>query len=333
LLKILSRITEPTTGKVSINGRVSSLLEVGTGFHPELTGRENVFLNGAILGMKRKEIQSKFDEILDFSGVEKFLDTPLKHYSSGMQLRLAFAVAAFLEPEILIIDEVLSVGDAEFQRKCLGKMEDVSKSGRTILFVSHDLTAVNNLTQKCILIKSGKLVDFNSTAKTINKYIWESTQYTQFEKKVNNANIKPQILKCVVKTSLANNVHEQSKEISFIIDYYITEIPKNNTWLSLHITDLYDRGVIHLMTNTKLSGLADKPGLNRLTCLIPQLRLYMGKYNVSLYFSGPPNAEVYERLKDILSFEVIMDNISNEFGWKTNTCTYIEQCKWTNSNV
>jgi lipopolysaccharide transport system ATP-binding protein len=157
LLKILSKITPPTTGRIVSRGRIASLLEVGTGFHPELTGRENIFFNGSLLGMKRKEIERKFDEIVDFSGVEKFLDTPLKHFSSGMQLRLAFAVAAFLEPEILIIDEVLAVGDAEFQKKCLGKMEDVSKSGRTILFVSHNMRAVESLCQRVILLSNGTL--------------------------------------------------------------------------------------------------------------------------------------------------------------------------------
>src|SRR5260221_8724359 len=145
LLKILSKITPPTTGHIISRGRIASLLEVGAGFHPELSGRENIFFNGSLLGMKRKEIESKFDEIVDFSGVEKFLDTPLKHFSSGMQLRLAFSVAAFLEPEILIIDEVLAVGDAEFQKKCLGKMEDVRVQGRTILFVSHNMAAVKSL--------------------------------------------------------------------------------------------------------------------------------------------------------------------------------------------
>src|SRR6478609_2673022 len=145
LLKILSKITPPSSGKIVSRGRIASLLEVGTGFHPELTGRENIFFNGSLLGMKRKEVEKQFDEIVDFSGVEMFLDTPLKHYSSGMQLRLAFSVAAFLEPEILIIDEVLAVGDAEFQKKCVGKMEDVSKSGRTILFVSHSMAAIQSL--------------------------------------------------------------------------------------------------------------------------------------------------------------------------------------------
>jgi len=156
LLKVLSRITEPTSGKVSIKGRVSSLLEVGTGFHPELTGRENIYLNGAILGMSRFEIKRKFDEIVDFAEIERFLDTPVKRYSSGMYVRLAFAVAAHLEPEILIIDEVLAVGDAHFQQKCLGKMRDVGQTGRTVIFVSHNMTAVSSLCQKVVVLRDGK---------------------------------------------------------------------------------------------------------------------------------------------------------------------------------
>lgn len=171
LLKILSRITPPSSGKIISRGRIASLLEVGTGFHPELTGRENIFLNGSILGMKRKEITKKFDAIVDFSGVEKFLDTPLKHYSSGMQLRLAFAVAAFLEPEILIIDEVLAVGDAEFQRKCMGKMDEVANSGRTILFVSHNMGAIKSLCHKAILIKQGQVEMIGPSAKVVEHYL------------------------------------------------------------------------------------------------------------------------------------------------------------------
>src|SRR5262249_49511916 len=155
--KILSRITEPTEGRVRVRGRVASLLEVGTGFHPELTGRENIFLNGAILGMTRREIRSKFDEIVAFAEVEKFLDTPVKHYSSGMYVRLAFAVAALLEPEILVIDEVLAVGDASFQRKCLGKMSAVAREGRTVLFVSHNMAAIRNLTDRGLLLRDGKV--------------------------------------------------------------------------------------------------------------------------------------------------------------------------------
>src|SRR3989449_1954633 len=164
LLKILSRITEPTEGRVSIRGRVSSLLEVGTGFHPELTGRENIFLNGAILGMTRAEIRRKFDEIVAFAEIEKFLDTPVKRYSSGMYLRLAFAVACHLEPEILVVDEVLAVGDAAFQAKCIGKMGDVARQGRTVVFVSHNLAAVTALCSSAMLIRDGRLMYSGSTA-------------------------------------------------------------------------------------------------------------------------------------------------------------------------
>ncbi len=171
LLKILSRITEPTKGEIRIRGRVSSLLEVGTGFHPDLTGRENVYMNGTILGMTRKEIDRKFEEIHSFSGIGKYIDTPVKRYSSGMRVRLAFSVAAHLEPEILIIDEVLAVGDAEFQKKCLGKMEDVAGQGRTVLFVSHNMAAVERICSRAILLSSGKIVFEGSPAETINFYL------------------------------------------------------------------------------------------------------------------------------------------------------------------
>jgi homopolymeric O-antigen transport system ATP-binding protein len=171
LLKILSRVTEPTGGSARLRGRVASLLEVGTGFHPELTGRENIYLNGAILGMTRAEIRRKFDEIVDFSGVEKFLDTPVKRYSSGMYVRLAFAVAAHLEPEILIVDEVLSVGDAEFQKKCLGKMADVASGGRTVLFVSHNLAAIENLCGRAAVLEKGHMICVLKTVEAIQRYI------------------------------------------------------------------------------------------------------------------------------------------------------------------
>ena len=170
LLKLLARITRPTTGHAELHGRIASLLEVGTGFHPELTGRENIFLSGAILGMSKAEIVRKFDEIVAFSEVERFIDTPLKHYSSGMGMRLAFAVAAHLEPEILLVDEVLSVGDASFQKKCLGKMQEVSRGGRTILFVSHNMGAVNTLCSRCILLETGRLVIDGATPKVAAVY-------------------------------------------------------------------------------------------------------------------------------------------------------------------
>jgi lipopolysaccharide transport system ATP-binding protein len=171
LLKVLSRVTEPTTGTVTVRGRVGSLLEVGTGFHPELSGRENIYMNGAILGMKRAEIDKKFDEMVDFSEVGQFIDTPVKRYSSGMYLRLAFAVAAHLEPEILVVDEVLAVGDAEFQRKCLGKMNDVAQQGRTVLFVSHNMSAILRLTQEAIVLKKGQLIKRAPTAEAVDFYL------------------------------------------------------------------------------------------------------------------------------------------------------------------
>ncbi|MDR6194880.1 ABC transporter ATP-binding protein [Siphonobacter sp. SORGH_AS_0500] len=176
MLKVLSRITEPTTGRVTVRGRIASLLEVGTGFHQELTGRENIFLNGAILGMKQAEIKHHFDEIVAFAGIEKFLDTPVKRYSSGMFVRLGFAIAAHLEPEILIIDEVLAVGDAEFQRKCLGKMKDVSDSGRTILFVSHNLTAVQSLCNRAVFMNRGQMVAVGETGQIITDYMSKINQ-------------------------------------------------------------------------------------------------------------------------------------------------------------
>jgi len=179
LLKILSRVTCPTSGRIELNGRVASLLEIGTGFHPELTGRENVYLNGAILGMTKPEIRRKFDEIVDFSGIERFIDTPVKRYSSGMNVRLGFAVAAHLEPEILIVDEVLAVGDVEFQKKCLGKMEDVARHGRTVLFVSHQMPAIESLTQYCLLLEGGRLNLLDHTVEVVARYIEKSMRDVQ----------------------------------------------------------------------------------------------------------------------------------------------------------
>jgi lipopolysaccharide transport system ATP-binding protein len=190
LLKVLSRVTEPSAGEVEIRGRVGSLLEVGTGFHPELTGRENTYLNGAILGMRRSDIDKKFDEIVDFSGVEKFIDTPVKRYSSGMYLRLAFSVAAHLEPEILVVDEVLAVGDAEFQRKCLGKMSDVAQEGRTVLFVSHNMSAILRLTQEAIVLDRGHLVKRGPTAEAVDYYM--ASGFSEAGERLWNADEWPQ---------------------------------------------------------------------------------------------------------------------------------------------
>jgi lipopolysaccharide transport system ATP-binding protein len=203
LLKILSKITPPSTGKIICRGRIASLLEVGTGFHSELSGRENIFLNGSILGLKKREIERQFEAIVDFSGVERFLDTPLKHYSSGMQLRLAFAVAAHLEPEIMIIDEVLAVGDSEFQKKCMSKMGEVSKSGRTILFVSHQLGSVAQLCQKSLLLENGKIIYENKTTSVIDYYV---SNQNKLGNGFRNINSKKEIYITTAKTiNIENN--------------------------------------------------------------------------------------------------------------------------------
>ena len=246
LLKILSRITEPTTGRVEINGRVSSLLEVGTGFHPELTGRENVFLNGGILGMTRKEINRKFDEIIAFAETEMFLDTPVKHHSSGMYVRLAFAVAAHLEPEILIVDEVLAVGDAQFQKKCLGKMEDVSKrEGRTVLFVSHNMTAISALTNRVILLRKGG-VQFSGAAKeAFDLYLAEGEAQQQDIYNAPPCPDHPNIVRAEVQCSEAGYNHNSGEtwKVRFEI-HYPYALPKAS--LSFQIFNQFPSPVIHL---------------------------------------------------------------------------------------
>jgi lipopolysaccharide transport system ATP-binding protein len=219
LLKVISRITEPTSGRIHIRGRVASLLEVGTGFHPELTGRENIFLNGAILGMGRMEIKNKFDEIVAFAEVEKFLDTPVKRYSSGMYVRLAFAVAAHLEPEILIVDEVLAVGDAQFQKKCLGKIEDVSKNeGRTVLFVSHNMNVIKSLCNRAILLHNGRLIDNGSATDLVKKYLEASADLrtSKYSHKIGGTHLAIVDLKI---NDTKDAVTKIARELTFHITY------------------------------------------------------------------------------------------------------------------
>ena len=229
LLKLLSRITEPTEGRIEIEGRVSSLLEVGTGFHPELTGRENIFLNGTILGMSRKEVQRKFDEIVEFSGIAKFIETPVKRYSSGMYVRLAFAVAAHLEPEILIIDEVLAVGDVAFQKKSLGKMEDVAKSGRTILFVSHNMRAIRNLCNEAIFLQHGEMYYRGSVEQALTEYELSYRDFKFDENTlVNNAKNRRGIgtarYSSIFPTRPKNgNTFTQDEELNFELEFVVNE--------------------------------------------------------------------------------------------------------------
>ncbi len=280
LLKVLSRITKPTRGEIEIYGRVSSLLEVGTGFHPELTGRENIFLNGTILGMKRNEVKSKFDEIVDFSGVGKFLETPVKRYSSGMYVRLAFAVAAHLEPEILIIDEVLSVGDAEFQKKCLGKMDDASKSGRTVLFVSHNMSAVEKLCSKCFLLNNGNLDFEGSSNKAISKYLnfGNNNQHQWTRKSESNSNAYFKSIKAYQENQIDITT---SGSLNVTFEYQLRNDFKN---LNLHLALLDNYGQVIFSSAPEDVGLSKslKKGTYKAQVTFPTELLIPMNYSLKL---------------------------------------------------
>ncbi len=304
LLKILSKITSPTRGRVDIYGRVGSLLEVGTGFHPELTGRENIFLNGAILGMTRREINRKFDEIVDFAEIEKFLDTPVKFYSSGMYVRLAFAVAAHLEPEILVVDEVLAVGDAEFQKKCLGKMGDVAHEGRTVLFVSHNMGAIENLCSKSMLMEAGAILSIGETKGVVNNYFSSANSERQTpialrkdrqgtgrlifdEINVNDRQIRNRSLQ--VDLSIRNQNKEEYKNVA----------------LSIIINDHLGRPLSNL-----INYIIDKPifvGIYgvKVRITINNINLVPGTYSISPFISSDiQNGEIYDWVINAAYFDI-----------------------------
>lgn len=298
LLKILSKITPPTSGKIVSRGRIASLLEVGTGFHPELSGRENIFMNGSILGMRKAEILKNFDEIVDFAGVEKFIDTPLKHYSSGMQLRLAFAVAAFLENEILIIDEVLAVGDAEFQKKCIGKMEDVSKNGKTLLFVSHDLSSVTTLTQKSILLESGKLSSYDSTEIIIKKYLESYGTNKQIRLKTG----KDIFVSDFYLNSKKENYAVCNEKVVFVIEVQ-SKVTRKGIFVGIGVNDELGRRLFTPFSKHFNHEYVLKEGVNTFTCEIEKLPLKPAMYTVEIYIGDGYNA--FEYYNDKLEFEVI----------------------------
>jgi lipopolysaccharide transport system ATP-binding protein len=328
LLKILSRITEPSEGRVTIAGRVASLLEVGTGFHPELTGRENIYLNGAILGMSRAEIRRKFDEIVDFSGVEKFLDTPIKRYSSGMQVRLAFSVAAHLEPEILVVDEVLAVGDAEFQKKCLGKMGEVStREGRTVLFVSHQLSAVGELTNRAILLDSGSIVADGPTANTVSTYLSKGATAPIYIRPPEKPCRSPHVRRIEVFTSEANGVHQfgEPLQVKFWIRH---DEPISKACFSFNIVNYTLQNVVHAWALYPEYSFGRDIGESVLTCRFPALRLNVGSFHLRTHLTGPPGAEVYERLDGVCAFEVVRTNDVILWGWRPENCAYHEQWSW-----
>ncbi|MBV8809765.1 MAG: ABC transporter ATP-binding protein [Acidobacteriaceae bacterium] len=329
LLKILSRITEPTSGRVQLRGRVASLLEVGTGFHPELTGRENILLNGAILGMTQLEIHKKFDEIVAFAEIERFLDTPVKRYSSGMYVRLAFAVAAHLEPEILVIDEVLAVGDAEFQRKCLGKMHDVSShEGRTILFVSHNLAAISELATRALLLNAGKVQVDGGVASAISTYLSQGARSPIYERSPDQNSRRPHVRRAEVTTSEPNGVHRfgEPLEIRFNIRH---TTPLGRGCFSFQIINQYQQPIIHAFAYYPDVRFGDSNEETTLICRFPSLRLNVGEFCLKWFLSEPPDGETYEVVDSVCLFEVVRTDELILWGWRPEACAYHERWDWT----
>ncbi|MES1198158.1 MAG: polysaccharide ABC transporter ATP-binding protein [Chitinophagaceae bacterium] len=324
LLKILSRITEPTAGRIELNGRVASLLEVGTGFHPELTGRENIFLNGAILGMGRTEIRKKFDEIVDFSGVEKFLDTPVKRYSSGMYVRLAFAVAAHLEPEILVVDEVLAVGDAEFQKKCLWKMEDISKQeGRTILFVSHNLAAIEQMCGKTILLNKGSVLEFGLTENVIQEYMNLSVAQKNEYRTYGNKKAEVTSIECFSNTGALSNDLLLGYAARIMLGLKINDAIKNLE-IALNIKNIYGELVSHITTLDKRSiikGIGDS--ILNVEIEILSVNYTPGIYNLDIFLID--NNEICHANIDCLTITVInSDKVLRPNGFPAHVKTFSE---------
>lgn len=308
LLKLLTRITEPTAGEVVINGRVASLLEVGTGFHPELTGRENVFMNGTILGMKKREIDGKFDEIVSFSEIEKFIDTPVKRYSSGMYVRLAFAVAAHLEPEILLVDEVLAVGDVAFQSKCLGKMKAVAGEGRTVLFVSHNMPAINNLCSKAVLLENGSVAHMGKTADVVDEYLHAGRQQSLIDLRDRTDRSGRGRIRLVGVRMLDGDGRERSHlqtgaDLSIELRYRSAGVERLGVVsVALNICD--KSGTIVFSCWNDLSGdvLQNLDPQGRLICEIPRIPLPQGVYglNVALVV----NKDLEDKISDVATLAI-----------------------------
>jgi ABC-type polysaccharide/polyol phosphate transport system ATPase subunit len=311
LLKILSQVTQPTTGKIYTKGRIASLLEVGTGFHPEMTGRENIYLNGAILGMRKQEITRKLDEIIAFSGVERYIDTPVKRYSSGMYVRLAFAVAAHLESEILIVDEVLAVGDAEFQKKCLGKMNDVTKGeGRTVLFVSHNMAAVKSLCNKGILLQNGELVYQGAIENTLDVYLTkdESTRHTAiFDANTNRRgtrNIE------FLSAELTNQNNVLTENFSIGDDLNIRFKLKNNfnetkSEVGIQIKAADNMPIFHIMGRDSNFELSHTDPQEEYEVSIKDIRLFPGIYTISITSNTTTGHQVFDSIESALTFQII----------------------------
>lgn len=337
LLKILSKITSPSTGEIKIKGRMASLLEVGTGFHPELSGRENIFLNGSILGMRRHEIAAKFDEIVEFSGVSRFVDTPVKRYSSGMYVRLAFAVAAHLEPEILVIDEVLAVGDSEFQKKCLGKMKDVSGHGRTVLFVSHNMAAIKQLCNRAIFLKNGQLLKEGDAKSVVDYYLKDEREITisktwNMEEAPGNENIRIKKIS-VTPANTDEDIISIETGIKFEIEF-INYVEGKTTDFTMYLFNqeeimVFETGLILNKNNDSVKG------HYKISTVIPAYTLNSGEYHINIIFGESQRYFLYHQ-NDILSFEIEESGANKgsnlkrspgilrpNFDWKYNLVDYV----------
>ncbi len=323
LLKILSRITPPTSGKAFIRGKVSSLLEVGTGFHPDLTGRENVYLNGTILGMRKKEIDRKFDEIVDFSGVERFIDTPVKRYSSGMKVRLAFAVAAHLEPEILLIDEVLAVGDARFQKKCINKMQDVSQQGRTVLFVSHNMPSITRLCPRTILLNAGGVLADGPSHDVVNVYMHHEKsskaerEWPDLDRAPGDDVVRLCAMRVKTKDGHVTETVDIRQPVGIEMEYEVLQ-PQKRLFIYFHVVNEEGIEVFQSFQTDSSHQIGPfKPGRYVSTAWIPGNFLGEGVLFISptmrTHFPGTPHV----REKDVVAFQVVAsvdsDSLSAEF--------------------
>lgn len=310
LLKLLSRVTAPTTGIIRARGRIASLLEVGTGFHPEMTGRENIYMNGAIMGMTRSEITRKLDEIVDFSGCERYLDTPVKRYSSGMIVRLGFAIAAHLEPEILVVDEVLAVGDAEFQKKAIGKMQDVSQGeGRTVLFVSHNMGAVKNLCKRGVLLEQGKVKRIGPVNDVVDEYINQNQgifEFTKYKDRSGNGTIKINSVEYFNSNNEKINTLKTGEEVIICVNY---EIIQNMD----HVMESYIDIGFNNLNGSRVAWISSRifqkkldPNLKSIKFKIPHLMLDQGSYTINIHCET--NIARADWLKNVGNFDVVFDN-------------------------
>ena len=325
LLKVLSRVTEPTSGRAELYGRIGSLLEVGTGFHPELTGRDNIFLNGAVLGMKRSEIARKFDEIVEFAEISRFIDTPVKRYSSGMYMRLAFAVAAHLEPEILIVDEVLAVGDTAFQRKCLGKMGEVTQTGRTVIFVSHNMTAINQLCSRAVMLDQGQVVHLGRSADVIAQYLKKGTAggervWKDDRRAPGNDKIQLRAARIISEGKVTSDVNIDCP-ISIEVEFLNRFPEAKNLCVSINLQDSTG-GVVLSTSNTPAANSLDEdwfnqphePGLFRAVCTLPANFLNEGLYYITVHVLTLGPIALEAEAPQVLSFNVFDTGAMREAG-------------------